>query len=132
MKFKKLYILLILFIVIFTIFVSGAYFWWQTNTKPVSASAQEIDFLIVKGRGASQIAQDLYGEGLIKNPLALKIYVQLKDYTGKIQAGRYSISPNLTLSQVVDILVKGPKDVWVTIPEGLRREEIVERIIQGL
>lgn len=129
---KKL-IIVPLSLVVFAIFFSAVvYVWWRQNSKPVSTNTQEVDFLVTKGKGASQIAQDLYSKELIKNPLAFKIYVQIRDYSDKIQAGRYSLSPNLDLPQVVDILIKGPKDVWVTIPEGLRREEVVERFIQGL
>ena len=128
---KRFLIPLILIGLIFISLVVG-FLWWNENSKAVSVNAKEVDFLITKGKGASQIAQVLYSEGLIKNPLAFKIYVQVKGYSDKIQTGRYSLSPSLTIPQMVNLLVKGPKDVWVTIPEGLRREEIVERFIQGL
>lgn len=88
--------------------------------------------MILRGRSATQISQELYSGGLIRNPLAFKIYVQLKGNTDRIQAGRYNLSPNLSLPEIVEELVMGPKDVWVTIPEGLRREEVVEKFIQGL
>src|SRR6185369_3235938 len=64
--------------------------------------------------------------------LAFKIYVQLFDKTQKVQAGEFKLSPSYSLAQIVDALSKGPVELWVTIPEGLRREEIVEKLITSL
>jgi len=121
-----------LFLSLFIFFLMGAFFWWRENSKAPSKETKEVAFLIKKGKGASEIAYDLASQGLIKSPLAFKVYIQFKGYSSKIQAGRYLIPQNLTIPEVVEILVKGPKDVWVTIPEGLRREEVVEKLITGL
>jgi UPF0755 protein len=87
---------------------------------------------VVRGRSASQIGEALSEEGLIKNPLAFKIYVQVFGKAAKIQAGQFRISSSYSLVKVVDTLTKPPAELWVTIPEGLRREEVVERFIKGL
>ena len=129
---KKFFTLALLPCLIFIFATSGVYIWWQENAKPVSSDTKTKDFLIVRGRGASEIAQQLYAEGLIKNPLAFKFYIQVTGKTKSIQAGRYSLSPDHSLKDLVKLLVAGPKDLWVTIPEGLRREEIVEKFITGL
>ena len=50
----------------------------------------------------------------------------------QIQAGEFSLSPSYTLQEIIDTLSGPPLELWVTIPEGLRREEIVERLIGGL
>src|SRR4030042_2009965 len=38
----------------------------------------------------------------------------------------------MSVPEIVNALGKGPKELWVTIPEGLRKEEIVEKIIQAM
>ncbi|OGM04371.1 hypothetical protein A2715_03190 [Candidatus Woesebacteria bacterium RIFCSPHIGHO2_01_FULL_39_32] len=129
---KRGILVLVFFIFLIVTALIGGFLWWNENSKAVSTNASKVDFLITKGKGASQIAQELKSEGLIKNPLAFKMYVQVKGYSDKIQAGRYSLSPSLTIPQIAELLIKGPKDIWVTIPEGLRREEIVEKFIEGL
>ena len=111
---------------------SVSFFWWSQNSKPASLDTTFQDFLVVRGRGASQIGEALYQEGLIKSPLAFKIYAQVFGKAAKIQAGQFRISPNFPLVKVVDTLTKPPSELWVTIPEGLRREEIVERFIKGI
>lgn len=125
---KKL--LLIIPILILIGFLS--IFWWNNSIKPVSKDETPKDFLITKGTSATKIANNLQDEGIIKNSLAFKFYVQLTGKTKKIQAGEFSLSPSDNLFQIVESLLKGPKELWVTIPEGLRREEIAEKFILGL
>ena len=130
MKHLRLGLFTIFIFVVF--FAAGLFYWWNQNIKPVSSSSEKVRVVIVKGRSASQIANDLYSKGLIKSPLAFKFYMQLTDKASSIQAGEFELSPNLSLFQTVDRLSKAPLQLWVTIPEGLRREEIVEKFIKGL
>lgn len=107
--------------------------WFYVNSKPKSPQESKAqDFLVVKGSSASAIGNKLEKEGLIKSSLAFKIYVQVAGKQKSILAGEYRLSPNNSLFKVVAQLEKGPVEVWVTIPEGLRREEIAERFINSL
>lgn len=99
-------------------------FWWRQVSQPVWLNAPLKDFLILKGSSATEIGNKLYQEGFIKSSLAFKFYVQLKGSSEKIQAGEYRLSPGFSLAKIVEELSKGPAEIWVTIPEGLRREEI--------
>ena len=125
---KKILISLALIILL----VTGGLIWWYEGVKPASNDKIQKDFLIIKGSSATQIANKLYKESLIKNPLAFKLYVQLTNKQGKIQAGEYNITPSFSLFKIVEELIKGPREVWITIPEGLRREEIAEKFAQVL
>jgi len=111
----------------------GAISWWYQNTRPVSlANVSNKNFLISKGSSAWQIARGLEKEGLIKNALVFKVYVQVTGLSKKIQAGEYRLSPSFSLYKVIGELVRGPAEIWVTIPEGLRREEIAQRFAVSL
>ncbi len=121
-------IILLLFIVTFFF----GFFWWRGNTKPTSLKEEYKAFVIPRGYSATQIGNKLEDEGFIKDAFAFKFYVQISGSTKEIKAGRFSLSPHLSLTEIVKLLTKGPKDIWVTIPEGLRREEIVQRFIDGL
>ena len=125
---KKL-LFLISLLVLGGLFYIGGLRWWIENSKSVGSDEAEQRFVVPKGYSASQISSRLEEQGLIKSALAFKIFVQVKGLAKKIQAGEYDVSPSLSLSQLVDKLTHGPNEVWVTIPEGLRREEIVERFI---
>ena len=110
----------------------GGLFWWSKVVTPPVDDDTRVSFLIPRGRSASQIANSLYEGGFIRSPLAFKYYVQMTGKAKSIQAGEFGLSKNLNLYQVVEKLSSGPLELWVTIPEGLRREEIVERFIAGL
>ncbi len=124
----KLHYLIFLFLAVFLI----GFIWFFRSSGPVSTVKTEQRFLIEKGSGASLVGANLQKQGLVKSPLAFKIYVQLTGKSAKIQAGEYLISPNLTLFQLVDLFLEGPQEVWVTVPEGLRREEIAFKMTEGL
>lgn len=126
-RFKLHHVLLILVVFLLSVFV-----WFVKSQNPVSNDKTEERFVIVKGSGASLIGQNLAKEGLIKSQLAFKLYVQLTGKSAKIQAGEYSIPKNLDLVSLTDLLLKRPTEVWVTIPEGLRREEIALKLADGL
>lgn len=120
---KKYFILLALVTVLITgIIIVGQSI--RQTLKPASADSAFYDFLITKGSSASQIAAKLEKKGFIRDALVFRFYVQLSGKSKKIQAGEYSLSPSYSLTRVIEILIKGPVEVWVTIPEGLRREEI--------
>lgn len=110
----------------------GLFVWWNVNNKAFSEVESKQRFIITKGSGASVIANKLEEEKLIRNSLAFKIYVQITGNSSKIKAGEYNLSPSNSLSKIVGELLKGPSLLWVTIPEGLRREEIALRFSDGL
>lgn len=120
---KRIAFLLLIFVALAT----GSTFWWYSVVKPASGETSLKDFLIIKGSSASQVGNKLEKEGFIRNALAFKIYVQVSGQAGSIQAGEYRLSQNDSLFKLVDELIQGPAEIWVTIPEGLRREEIAAR-----
>ena len=132
MKIKKRYFIPLALIILAAITAVVAFFWYNENTKPVSADKNTVEFVVPKGRSAVQIANLLYENKLIRSPLAFKIYVQLNGKSQSIQAGEFKLSPSQNLREIVNDLMKGPLELWVTIPEGLRREEVVERYVKSL
>lgn len=106
--------------------------WWNSASKPSSNDPTPVPFVIKQGANASSIAQNLEKEGFIRSAFAFRLYVQLTDKAKSIQAGDYRLGKNLTLAQLVKELIQGPIAVWITIPEGLRREEIAARLALGL
>lgn len=128
---KRVLFLVIALLLLITIVFVGIN-WWNVNSRPVSSSEKPTRFVVPKGRSAGEIGEMLYGESLIRSPLAFKFYVQVTDRAKKIQSGEYTLSSHLSLTEMVDRLTGGPEELWVTVPEGLRREEIVERIVVSL
>jgi UPF0755 protein len=122
----------LLVIFIFGLILFGGVWWWKNNSQPASPDKDLVSFVIPRGTSAVAIGNKLKSASLIKNPLAFKIYVQLTGKQKSIQAGEYRLTGSYSLSKLVSMLVSGPEEVWVTIPEGLRKEEIAERFIAVL
>ncbi|MBU0998479.1 endolytic transglycosylase MltG [Patescibacteria group bacterium] len=121
-----------LFLPVIIIFLCSLFIWWSINTKPVSDKQSLETFIITRGSPVTLIGKKLKEEGFVKNSLAFKFYVQFTGKQQKIQAGEYRLSSSWNLFKIVDQFVKGPEEIWVTIPEGLRREEVSERFIKSL
>jgi UPF0755 protein len=107
----------------------GGFAWWSAQLEPVNSSAEDkVSFVIPKNQPAGMVVEDLAAKGLIRSALAGKLYVRFTNMAAKIQPGAYVVSPSQTMQVILTTLTEGPEDVWVTIPEGWRREQIAERL----
>lgn len=99
--------------------------WWTTSLSAVNnLDHNEVMFTVPQGAGVKAIASSLKRQGLIRNSFVFTIMVQQSGLAKKIQAGDYRLSPSLSAKQIATRLTKGVEDVWVTIPEGKRAEEV--------
>lgn len=120
---KKLFILFLVFIIVFL----GISLWWKNGLSAVNpADKTQKIFVIQKGEGVREIANKLKKETLIKNAVVFFILIKKEDMDGKIQAGDFRLSASMTAFDIAQTLTHGTLDVWVTIPEGKRAEEIAE------
>jgi len=125
---KKFLLLVFLLVLIFV----GGIFWFYKNSKPVNTTEKFTYFIVAKGASASQIGSKLEKAGLIKSALAFKIYLQFTGKANTLQTGEFRLTPSYSLFQTLEALFKGPVELWVTIPEGLRREEVAQKFATTL
>lgn len=121
---KKILGLLIILIIVFFL----AKGWWESQFMPVSADKTTQVFVIAKGAGVSDIAKKLKQENLIKSELAFKVYVKQNNLTNKLQAGSYKLSPSMSTPEIIKNLQTGSEDMWVTLIEGWRIEEMADEL----
>jgi len=127
---KKIFLLFILLMIITSVIF---FFWWQEQTIPMDSSQKEAQIVVVpQGWGVDEIGSRLKTEGLIRNSLAFKLMVMKEGIAKKLQAGDFRLSPSMNLFEITQALTHGTLDVWITIPEGLRREEIADAIQKSL
>lgn len=117
---------LILFVILL-LFVTGGYFFYKEGTLPVNkeSKASQI-FVIAPGETLDSIAKKLSNENLIRNRVVFYLVVKQQGYEKKIQAGDFRLSPSMDVYEIAKSLTHGTLDKWVTIIEGLRKEEIAE------
>ena len=104
--------------------LAGFFIWFTSSIAPKSPRENYKTFVVTPGSHLPDISKKLQKEGFIKNSLAFQILATTAGLAKKIQAGSFYLSSHLSASEIAKELTKGTFDVWVTIPEGLRVEEI--------
>jgi len=126
-SFKKRFFLLIPLLL--TLFLISLWMFFLTVVSPVDLELNQTQlFVIPKGQAVSVIANRLEEEGLIKNSLAFRFIVKKNGLAQKIQAGSFDLSTSMSSAEIAQKLTQGTYDLWVTIPEGWRREEIADSL----
>jgi UPF0755 protein len=102
---------------------------WSTITTifepPATNSTQSVPLVIQSGESTQQIADDLYKKGLIRNPLAFRIWARIKGLDTTLEAGAYLLTPNMTIDQIIAKLQNGQPDAKpLLVVEGWRLEQI--------
>lgn len=93
------------------------------------ADGDPVEFIVEPGESTGDIATRLQTEGLIRQPVLFTLLARSRDLDDKLQAGRYVLSPTMTMSQILIALQSSRvEDVAVTIREGLRLEEIADEL----
>ncbi|MFC1653638.1 endolytic transglycosylase MltG [Patescibacteria group bacterium] len=116
-----------IFFIIFVAFLSGG-FWIFHNSKPVSDDKTTTSFIIRKGETIDSIGTNLKEKNLIKSQPIFKFLVMKEGIAKKIQAGSFSLSPSMSVEEIAFALTSGRQDIWITVIEGMRREEIADSL----
>lgn len=123
---KKIGILLLIFVAfLLSIFL----------INPFSAPSADKRTQIVSFDGDpsfEEVALKLREGGFIKSFSAFDFAIGLRGDKSKIKEGGYYLSKNMDTWQIISELNNGPKLIWVSIPEGLRKEQIGELLQSAL
>jgi len=112
---------------VFFLIFSGGFAWWKNGSQAKDPkSKEEKIFVVQKGQGIKEIAKNLKNEDLIKDPTVFFILVKTLGLDQDIQAGDFRLSPSWNAEKIAKELTHGTLDVWVTIQEGKRAEEIAQ------
>ncbi len=107
--------------------------WWQQQLQPVgSGNTNAVSFVIPKSQAAVTTLNSLSQKQLIRSVPAARLYLILTGIDQKIQNGTFILNKSMSLPDLLTALTQGPKDIWVTIPEGWRREQIADRLKANL
>jgi len=122
---KKTIFLLIIIVLI----VTFSYLYFKEGTLPVNKNDKTTRiFVIPKGQPLNNIIKELSKQELIRNRIVFYLIVKKLGIEKKIQAGDYRLSPSMDAYQIAKTLTHGTLDIWVTIIEGLRKEEVAQII----
>ena len=130
-KNKKPFFLSRLFIlVIVIVFSAGAAFlFFREGTLAVQPQDTTAEiFTIESGEALNSVIRRLESEGLIRSRLVFYLVIKQLGIEREIQAGKFRLSPSMNAYTLAEELTHGTEDTWITVIEGLRKEEISEII----
>jgi UPF0755 protein len=99
----------------------GLYF-FALSASQRGASVEQ--FTVTEGQTLAEISSELKEHKLIRSAWAFKSALFIRGSRGMIAAGGYRISGSESVWEIAGILSGKPALVWISIPEGLRKEEI--------
>lgn len=92
----------------------------------------EFSIEIPENSGTEAIANILEREGIINNPTLFRIVSKMKGADGTYIAGEHKISPNMSYSDIIEILQEeaiNPREyVTITFPEGIRLNDAAAKL----
>jgi UPF0755 protein len=98
-------------------------------SQPAGQTATPIEFVVEPGTPAKAIAEDLQRAGLIDDALLFEAYVRSTGLAPKLEAGTFTLSPQMTPIEIAEALQHGvAPSLTVTIPEGWRLEQTADQL----
>lgn len=130
---KRFFTAVTLLIVLILVAVAAASYYYNNMLKPVDPAAVDVHKLveIPSGANTENIADILENENLIQNQLIFRIFVRRYNLGHGFIAGKYNLSPAMSLSEIVFKMQSGDvytETAWFTIPEGYTVEQIAARL----
>ena len=105
----------------------GSYVALNELRSPAAQSGEPVEISIEPGESTGDIATRLATEKLIRQPALFVALVRMRGLDGKLQAGRFTLSPTMTMSEMLVALQSSRSaEAQFTILEGLRLEEIAQ------
>lgn len=112
-------------LIVFITSIIVAYVIYREGVLPVNSQDKSpVIFVVNRGDSVNTIARNLHNAKLIRNPIVFFVVVKKLAIERSIQAGDFRLNRSMNTEEIARGLTHGTLDVWVTIVEGLRKEEI--------
>lgn len=118
---KKLLILLLIFVGLIFVFNF-------INPFRAPCTDKKTEIFIMNMESDNVVGVELEKQGYIKSMITFDIVMALKGNGEKVQEGGYYLSKNMSVFQIADEITNGPDLKWVTVLEGMRKEQIGEKL----
>ncbi len=129
----KVVVILGAIVVLFAVLALGARSWYQRQLDPPGPPGEEVTVQIPNGARLTDLGSLLDNPQVVSNGTLFRFWIRDKDID--LQAGRYVFQRNSSFEEVEAVLRRGPDEPAtqsVTIPEGLRIDQIVEAVVEGV
>ncbi len=102
---------------------------YQRKVDPAGPPGAAVSVTIPLGSSTQRIGTILDREGVITSSSVFRYYIRLNG-GGPFQAGEYELNKNMSMSEAIGVLAKGPRLKFerLTVPEGLVMGQIADRV----
>ena len=134
---KMLYAILFLIIALFMYqFINNAIQSKQFSSTVITSNnnslQNDIEFIIKQGESSKDIGENLHRLNILQSKDKFAYYVQAYNVGSELKAGKYKLSSSESPLSLIYLFINGPNDVdLVTIPEGLRVEQVAELLFSN-
>ena len=130
---KTFSIRLTVFIIVIVFIIAGISLWWNDAVSPFDPTdSTQITFTVSTGENIRELASHLAADRLIRSPIGFYLLVKFMGIERQIQAGEFRLERTMDSMAIAKELTHGMMDVWVTILEGWRIEEIATKLAKEL
>ncbi len=99
---------------------------------PAGENPRPRPFTINPGEPARFVAFRLEQEGFIRDASLFNLYLRVTGLDRRIEAGNFMLAETMTMPEIAEALQEARfEEVLVTLPEGLRAEEVAERLAEA-
>ncbi|HZT43020.1 MAG TPA: endolytic transglycosylase MltG [Chthonomonadaceae bacterium] len=121
------------FLLLLIIGGAAAYLRVRSLFAPATTTHHDINVTVPSGASVGRIGDVLQQKGILRSGFAFKWYVRWHGGAEKIHAGRYTLSSDMTLGQILFALKAGPNSIYgerirVTIPEGYTLRQVADTL----
>lgn len=103
----------------------------KINT-PISNDPSPVPFTIDSGETGASISEKLVEQQFITDPDVFRLFLRYNGLDSSLEAGDYVLRRNMNMREIAEALQKANfEEIAITIPEGLRAEEIAELLTKA-
>lgn len=99
---------------------------------PAGTDNARVEFIVEPDMRIADVAQELSAQGLVRHGWVFQIAYALSRNDTSLRPGGYLVAPSMDIWAVAKTLGQAPYLAWITIPEGLRREQVAEELQEQL
>lgn len=109
-----------------------AYMFVKRSVEPIDPTSTEtVEVEVPYGAGSGYIGELLEENGLVRSSTVFRLYTRFKNESS-FQAGTYTLSPSLSLDELISTLKTGKvivvPDIKLVIPEGFTIDQVIARL----
>lgn len=129
---KKVKYSLILIFISFILIISAIII-YKINIGKVSNNDELVEFEVKEGETLTSLSEPLKEKNLIKSEFFYKLYIKINN-ASNLQSGIYSLSENMDVEQIVNILEGGTNHtgdvLMITFKEGINMRHFISLITE--